>query len=229
MPRQERKKKTPEEIEKQNEWMAVRRLELLIANNFYCGDYHITWTFEKNEKPQSFEELIDIGQKFVRKARDAYKRSKKELKYIWVPEKGKRGNNFHIHMIVNDWVDGGMTGIKLLRCVWKKMGYHGRPKMTPLDPEKSYKDLAEYLVKETMQTVKETGSPLKQRYKASRNLEKPKTKKKIMRRPTWKDAYIKKGYVLDKSTYREGINKFTGYAYRYYTLVKLIPTGKIRC
>lgn len=37
----------------------------------------------------------------------------------------------------------------------------------------------------------------------------------------WREIKDRKGYYLDKDTYYEGTNKFTGYKYRYYTMIKL--------
>lgn len=56
-------------------------------------------------------------------------------------------------------------------------------------------------------------------YHASRNM--PLKEPEEERFVQWREIKDKKGYYLDKDTYYEGTNKFTGYKYRYYTMIKL--------
>lgn len=56
-------------------------------------------------------------------------------------------------------------------------------------------------------------------YHASRNM--PLKEPEEERFVQWREIKDRKGYYLDKNTYYEGTNKFTGYKYRYYTMIKL--------
>ena len=48
--RQKRRKATPEEIAKQNQWKRERDVRRLIKWNFGIGDYWFTLTYKKTEK-----------------------------------------------------------------------------------------------------------------------------------------------------------------------------------
>lgn len=82
-----------------------------------------------------------------------------------------------------------------------------------------FKDLAGYITK-TPETCEHYGEHLRETsYHASRNM--PLKEPKEERFVQWREVKDRKGYYLDKDTYYEGTNKFTGYKYRYYTMIKL--------
>ena len=57
---------------------------------------------------------------------------------------------------------------------------HGRPKVNPLDDTGNYRELAEYLIKETSKTFAEAAGPYKKRWNQSKNLRKPKIKIEVV-------------------------------------------------
>lgn len=97
--RQKRRKATPEEIAKQNQWKRERDVRRLIKWNFGIGDYWFTLTYKKGSRPPWKQMQKDMS-KFIRKLRDRYKKYGWELKYIYRLEIGKQGGP-HVHILVN--------------------------------------------------------------------------------------------------------------------------------
>lgn len=80
--RQKRRKATPEEIAKQNQWKRERDVRRLIKWNFGIGDYWFTLTYKKGSRPPWKQMQKDMS-KFIRKLRDKYKKYGWELKYMY--------------------------------------------------------------------------------------------------------------------------------------------------
>ena len=97
--RQKRRKATPEEIAKHNQWKRERDVRRLIKWNFRERDYWITLTYPKGYKP-TWEEMKDHAGKLVRKIREKYKKQGWILKYIYRLAIGSRGGR-HIHILIN--------------------------------------------------------------------------------------------------------------------------------
>ena len=97
--RQKRRKATPEEIAKHNQWKRERDVRRLIKWNFRERDYWITLTYPKGYKP-TWEEMKDHAGKLVRKTREKYKKQGWILKYIYRLAIGARGGR-HIHILIN--------------------------------------------------------------------------------------------------------------------------------
>ena len=96
--RQKRRKATPEEIAKHNQWKRERDVPRLIKWNFRERDYWITLTYPKGYKP-TWEEMKDHAGKLVRKIREKYKKQGWILKYIYRLAIGSRGGR-HIHILI---------------------------------------------------------------------------------------------------------------------------------
>ena len=75
--RQKRRKATPEEIAKQNQWKRERDVRRLIKWNFGIGDYWFTLTYKKGSRPPWKQMQKDMS-KFIRKLRD------KEWTSFWI-------------------------------------------------------------------------------------------------------------------------------------------------
>lgn len=140
-----KEKPTKEEVEKINERNAVNKLRRLIKFNFCEDDWHLVLTYKKNERPMP-EEAREILKKFIRSMRTAYKKAGYELKYIHVTEYHNKA--IHHHMVINNMPE--------ITNLVKKYWTCGRPNFSPLLEEYTYGDLAEYLLKETKKTYKNT-------------------------------------------------------------------------
>lgn len=141
----ERTKPTPEEVEKINERNALNKLRRLLKANFTEDDWHLVLTYKKEERPDP-EEAKDILSRFIRKLRNAYRKNGYELKYIHVTEYHHKA--IHHHIVINDIPD--VT--KIVRALWT----YGRPNFSPLLSEHTFGEFAEYLLKETKKTFKDT-------------------------------------------------------------------------
>ncbi len=219
VPRKKKVKPTPEQIEKQNEWQAVRSLNRIITANFSEEDFHAILTFRENI---SREEARKYLKRFLKMMRDIYKRAGELFKYITVTE--YENKRIHHHIIINDYPGRDSDTVKLTKAMWKKAAgaKAGNPKFVGLYDNGDYKSLAEYLVKETKKTFREKDACMKKRWSCSRNLIRPEPVKETVPAKGWrKEPKIPKGYYLEPDSLINGMNPVTGLPYQHYTLVKL--------
>lgn len=207
MARAPKKKRTPEDIARQNERNKVKRVQRTIIMNFKEGDWHLTLTHRKEERPETEEEAKKYIGKFLDKMRAAYKKAGYPFKYICATEKGKRGA-YHYHLIIEDIAAPDLNTKEMVMKFWP----HGMRNFSPLYKDGEFEDLAEYLTK------KETKEGKGHSYTHSRNLIMPKPKREKIHQKTWrKDPIPKKGYYIVKDSVINGINPVTGYPYQHYT------------
>lgn len=193
---------------------AERDLRRLMNANFEDGDLLVTFDFYKEFSPPGSKEMQKYISKFLRQLKDALKKEKQELKYIYVKEVGPRGSR-HWHCMMS------RTDLKLLSKYWKYGGIHIDPLHTG-----EYSKVAAYFVKYASKTEQTEGTLIGRRWTPSRNLRKPKVKKRVISTPAFRKRYKKpKGYHLIKDSVREGISEFTGYEYFSYTLIKTDKEG----
>lgn len=213
--REKRRKPTKEEMMLANEQARTRKLCRKLEENFGMGDYHITLTYKKGERPlpEDAKKNIDV---MIAKLRKAYKKLGYSLKYILVTE--YRNHAIHHHIVVNGIVDtSGITTEGLVRKYWT----HGRPHYTPLDENGDYRQLAEYLVKETVKTLRDEDCKYHQCYSCSRNLIDPEPEVRRMREKEFRDPpKPEPGYYIDMDHMVDTITQ-AGYRYRYYRMIKI--------
>lgn len=213
--RQARVKPTREQIQKQNERNVQKKLRRLINANFQKDDIHLILTYKKELRPNPVDARKYL-RAFLGKLRTKYRKYKKELKYIVTTE--WEGKAIHHHLVINDMVCGTITANKLVRELWP----WGRPRFTLLDDTGEYKDLAEYLIKETSKTFRKEKNPNKQRYSCSRNLVRPEPEVEVVKAGTFReDPKPLKGYYIIKDSIVTGINRFTGFLYQFYSMRRL--------
>ena len=99
--RSEKKKKTPEDVARQNRTNRVKKVQRLILANFKEGDWHLVLGYRKGERPETFQGAKERLKKFMDKMRAAFKRAGVPFKWIAVTERGKRGGCHH-HLIIED-------------------------------------------------------------------------------------------------------------------------------
>ena len=150
---------TREQVRKNNDRLALRNLTLLLNSNFEDNEgAHFTLTYKDAPDPAEAKRMLE---NFLRRM----KRALPDLKYVGVTE--YTNVRIHHHIVMNT------TDVKLVEKVWGR----GRVRATILDSCGDYTDLAEYLIKETSKTFRDPDSPSQHRWSASRNLEKPATKR----------------------------------------------------
>jgi len=152
--RKEKKNKTNEAVQKYNDRLSVKTLARLLNMNFFPGDFHTTLTYAEIMSVEEAKHQLSL---FIDRMRREYTKQGKEFYYVAVTEyKNKR---IHHHIVMN-YIDGSIIDKQ-----WKL----GHIWLSTLDRSRNYTELAEYLVKETQQTFRETENSTKRRWTASRN------------------------------------------------------------
>lgn len=213
-----KRKRTPEDMARQNMRNRVKRVQRLILANFRVGGWHLILTYKKHLRPDTLDDGKGYVRKFLGKMRKAYQKAGYPFKYICVTEKGKRGACHH-HLIIEDIANADLNTKEVVMKFWKC----GRMTFLPLYAEGEFEDLAEYITKKE---TKEEGKGCS--YTRSRNLIVPKPKKEIIHRKTWrKDPRPKKGYYIIPDSVINGINPVTGYPYQHYAMRKYAPEEEL--
>ncbi len=208
--RGKKKKITPEAIRYRNQWNRERKARHKLKTWFHENDYLVLLTYKKDKRPPDMETAKKHLAQAMRKVREKYKKAGKKMRWMANIEVGTKGA-WHVHVVINRIPDADI----IIKDAWG----HGTVTFKHLYEAGDFKDLAGYITK-TPETCERYGEHLKETsYHASRNM--PLKEPEEERFVQWRKAPEKKGYYLDKETYHEGTNKFTGYKYRYYTLVKL--------
>ena len=213
--RSKKEKPTSDAQKKVNQRKAEKELRRLMNANFEDGDSLVRLDFFKENYPLGSEDMQEMMKKFIRKLRAEFKKLDRELKYIYVKEIGKRGGR-HIHIVMSK-VD---TDI-LMKC-WPHGGIH----LDPLISGGQYAKIASYFIKYALKTEMTEGKLIGKRWYASRNLERPEAKKRVISSASFRKNFKKMdGYNLDKESVCEGVSDITGYEYFSYTLIKTDKEG----
>ena len=214
MKRMKKKKATPEQIAKINQYNKEKKARHRLRQYFGDGDWLVTLTYKKEKRPPDMKMAKHHYRKFITKVRKEYKKRGKELYWIRNIENNST-NNWHIHLIIKDIPEI----IKILNEAWPYGRVHD-PK--PLYKRGRFADLAKYITKDEKSTRKDIGSNLdhvvtEANYSTSRNMPIKQPEIKLLKR--WQEEpKPKKGWYIDKESYYEGINPVTGYKYRHYTM-----------
>ena len=206
--------KTEEAVRKVNERNAEKKLRRLLNANFDTNSLHAVLTYRTDQRPEDAEQAMKDFQKFVRTLKRLCKKINKELKYVAVGERSKKGV-IHFHCVI----DCGLT-LGELQEAWTKGAVHA----TPLRSDGDYSRLASYLLKESKETFNDPERSIhKKRWCASKNLVKVKPHVKVVKADSWREApTAPKGYFVLKDTVEAGISEW-GYPYQTYRCLKLEP------
>lgn len=222
--RRRRFQKTPEKQKELNRVLSERKLLELIQNNFSGGDLHIVLSYDKDFYPATNADARKEIELFFRRLRYYYKNAGELLKYIQVTEyKNKR---LHHHIIINN-IDA-ITVSVIQNKLWKR----GFVRCTPLEENGYYKELADYLIKETSKTFNTTERIFGKRYTSSRNLQLPEETEEIIQGNEKYLTDIPNEDIFDGSIYEIikgseyiGINDYTGNIYVTYAMKQTPPPG----
>ncbi len=211
--REKRKKPTPEQMARRNQWNKEKRARHRLRKYFRKNDYLSCLTYRKEERPADMAEAKKDFCAFMRKVRKEYRKRGAELRWIRNIEVGTR-NGWHVHIVLNRIPD---TDI-ILAEAWG----HGRVVNKLLYESGEFRDLAAYITKSP-----KTDTRLREAsYSTSKNLPLPEPEVKEYRRwKKWREIRIPDGYYLDRETLIEGENPFTGGRYRMYTLLRVERGG----
>lgn len=194
-----------------NQRKAARDLRRLMNCNFFKGDYLVTLDFQK-EKEISPDEIQTLIQKFIRRLRIETKRQGLTLKYIYTKEIGPRGSK-HLHILLN------RIPSEMLVKTWPHGGINIKPIYTDENSA-----IADYFVKyalKTEETEKAGGYKVGKRWYSSKNLLKPRIRRKVISAKEFrKEPSIKKGFEVLKDLTRRGFSEVTGFEFLSYVLLK---------
>ena len=211
-----KRKRTPEDIARQNKTNREKRVQRLILANFHEGDWHLILSYKKELRPGSFKEAKKQLRKFLSDMRKAFKKAGIPFKWIAVTERGKQGACHH-HLIIEDIADQNLNTKKLVLKFWQ----YGSKSFHPLYEDGEFEDLAEYIVKKETKEEEEGCS-----YSRSRNLIIPEPKKEVIHSRRWrKEPKPEKGWYIVKDSVVNGENPVTGLPYQHYTMKKIDPGG----
>lgn len=219
-----RKKKTPEEIERQNLINKRNKVRRTIQLNFFPNDLWITLNYPKGTR-KPYKDVKEEFDKFARQMRKEYKIREEPLKFYYRIEIGSKGG-IHIHMILNRiWG----SDILVSKC------WPGRSHFANLYEAGGYRKLADYLTKplpndsnkyKQMGLFDDMDERSMSHYGCSRNLIRPEPQEKAYKRKTVRKIIAEgpkptQGFYIDKDSIRIGINPYTGYSYIYYTEIRI--------
>lgn len=229
--RNPKQKRTPEDIERQNQYQRTKTVRHLIKANFSEGDYWSTLTYAPDETgkiSKSIRSIVEDLSKLLSHLRYQYKKAGSPCKFIYRIEIGSRGG-IHVHIILNR--------IPELDRILQKYWTHGKVHNELLD-DGTYEELANYIVKQPTDQQKKLlkafdSDDVKKliRYSCSRNLERPQPERheysqRTMRSVFNNDLIPNAGFYIDINSIRRGINAFTGMSYLYYQEKKLTDQAK---
>lgn len=198
---------TSEQVQKNNDRLAVKNLMRLINANFGGGDIHAVLTYETAAGQKQAKKDRDT---FIKSMRRAMKKQGKELKYIAVTE--YEHTRIHHHIILSK-VDA-----ETIELIWKK----GWVKLSVLDGSGNYAKLAAYLIKETQRTFRQDDCMHKRRYSASANLVRPVvTRRYVNESELFDDPQPIKGYYIDQEHCRRYEHPVTGLEHLEYIMVAI--------
>jgi len=202
-----------DEMVRYNEKQRAKTVQRLILANFSEGDWHLTLSYKQDLRPESMREAKDQLSACLRQIKREYKKIGKDLKYIRVTERGKKGACHH-HVVLND-IDGKTAG--LVQRFWK----YGHIAFTPLYEDGEYEKLAEYITKKETKEENEGCT-----YSVSRNMIRPVPKITEIKAIKWAEEIKEKdGYELIKGTLVNGVNPFTGHVYQSYMMRRRRTNG----
>lgn len=207
--RRQRRKPTSEQRRKQNARQKMINCRRKLRAHFSPGDYFLTLTYRKEDRPADMETAKDHLRRFLRQIRKKYKKLSREMKWIANIEVGSRGA-WHVHLVLNRIPDLDTAAA----AAWP----HGRIQQQLLYEDGAFDRLAAYMTKspDTEERLVES------HFSSSRNLPIPEPEVHIFRHhKTWKAIRIPRGWLLDTNSVTEGINPVTGYPYRTYTLRRI--------
>lgn len=213
---------TPLEVEAYNEELAIRKLTLLLNENFNPDDWFVTLHYEIDNRPADIETAKKQLRTFLTKLKGLYESEGVTLKYIKATAFGERGA-LHHHIVI----PRGVETTKITK-LWKnviKASHKARPpQYTALYSDGEYSVLAAYICKQGEKSGKSVKNM--RRFTCSRNIKKPEAEEiKWVDKPKWQEPPTPwPGYYIEQDSIRAGCNPITGKPYLFYRMVKPPPS-----
>lgn len=203
-----KQKPTSEAQKKVNERRAKLKKQRIIRANFQKGDLWLTFTYKKENRPESIEAAKKDRKNFLDRLRKELQKLNCEFKYVCSTEIGEKGGVHH-HLIMKP------CDTSILSKVWKLGGVH---------IEYIYSEdldrLARYMTgDDTEPDERKRHSVVLESWSSSRNLIVPEViKERIHSRTFSKNPKPEAGYEI--KDLQNGINSW-GYEWQSYILVPI--------
>jgi hypothetical protein len=91
-----------------------------------------------------------------------------------------------------------------------------------------FRQLAEYLIKQTNDRFRDDNEVYHRRYSPSRTIELPETRREEVDESELETPKIQAGWFIDKDSYYEGFNPVTGQMYNEYVLLPIDADSKYK-
>ena len=173
--RSARRKATDEAHKALNHRTAQGRLEEKLAMNFSSRDYFATFTYRPGEEPATRKEAKAQQAQYIRRLRDARKRRRQPLQWVFAIENKHGEARYHSHAIINS--TGSEADKEEIISLWE----HGNVHIERLFNEahdngedfNTWLQVARYMTKERPEDGPDTTPNGAQLYSCSRNLQRP--------------------------------------------------------
>lgn len=212
---------TPADVEAYNYELAVRKLTLILNENFTPDDWFVTLHYEKENRPESIEEARRQLTAFLKELKKSYIGKNLEFKWVKTTAYGCRGA-LHHHIAIPK----GVTQ-RQISLVWKetvKASIKARPpECRALYSTGEYSALAAYFCQQA--EISGTKERNMRRWTCSRNIKRPEPEApKWVDKVKWQEPPVPwPGYYIDTDSIRAGCNPVTGKPYLFYRMIKLPP------
>ena len=204
---------TSEQVRKNNDRLAAKKLTRMINANFDKDCWHDTLTYAGNPSPEEAKKKL---KNFLARARRKMKKRGMPFKWIVVTE--FKNNKIHHHLITN-------APVEVIRECWQE----GIVLPRPFDGNPNYYKLAEYIIKETSKSFREKETPFGTRYSHSRNLVIPVPRvEEVDEKQLFDDPKPRKGYYIDQDTVRRYEHPVTGLEHLEYMMISTEEEPRIK-
>lgn len=209
--RQPNYKKTNEAQEKINKIRSRNHFRRIVNLNFNHKAMHVVLRFAPEFRNLTKQEVREHTRKFFRKLKEKVEKAGRKLKYVYTSEYGSK--SIHHHVIIKG------AKRKEIIDLWS----WGRPNFVQLDKSGQYKQLSDYLLKQTSKTFNDPKRQIyKTRWCSSANIRIPVPIIEVVSASSWREyPKVPKGYILDHL--EAGVYDETGYPYQFYSLTKIEP------
>lgn len=209
---------TPEAMKRYNAELAARRLAQIMNENFIPDDIWVTFTYEKHNRPENYNDACKVLSLFTRKLRKLYSRYGIELKYVKGTAIGERGA-LHHHVVIPQ----GVPKREITKLWREHIGASDKahpPFYVELYPDGDFSSLASYIVDQINTDV--IDEKYVKKWIGSRNLKKPVEEVKDIEEIKWAEPPEPwEGYRIDTYSIKAGTNEITGRPYLFYRMVKI--------
>lgn len=233
-------KGTPAAMAEYNREIAIRKLGLLLNENFKPGDIWLTLHYERSNRPKTVEEAEKHIRRFTAALKKEYEKA--SLVFRWVRPRtaiGERGA-IHHHILIPQGISSSVIN-QLWWNITKASLKVRPPDRAELYESGEYSSLAAYIYDHYDKNGGASDSPFDhgdanvpekveiknvKRWSSSRNLKKPKAEPTVtVKDIKWQEPPIPwNGYYIETDSIRAGCNPITGRPYLYYRQVKLPPS-----